>query len=227
MEFFLLSAACQRRMLVSMAVACLAVCSGTAYGQVRTKKPDRGVYRPPTLQPKAQTNEAPLEELLRAENDLGLREAPKPSQQSGRAVTGRAVTGRTGAGRAVNAPPAKWGAPLIDTELTNARNTNKTSPVLQPSGAAAPLKRLRNQGRVVSASRLAPPHRPQRTREIAVTGGEIWTEDTGVSYGPVIHDAIIEGGSDQYVAYDDGCDSGCDSIGRCARLRGPGVTTRF
>ena len=187
--------------LIALAVLCAAI---DAPAQVRTKKPDRGVYHAPEIDVDAAADiERPLRKLLDAERTAPLKAAPQPQRSVQGSATGK---------------PAKWGAPLVDAELVDAKMPQSTAPRIkrskQPPASrrrivSQPTRQPADHGELVRRDRqLAPPHRPQQHgMDVVITGGEVWLEEGE------IHDSI-ESFAPVLEACDGSvcCDSGCDSI---------------
>ena len=95
--------------LIAMIVSSAVV--GSA--QVRTKKPDRGVYRPPVVgEPNQQANQKP--DASRTKN---VSRKVNPTTRKPKSATASVKASATATSKNDQGVKPKWGAPLVDTEI--------------------------------------------------------------------------------------------------------------
>ena len=198
----------------SLVLACnLLLLTDKAVAQVRGKKPDREVYQSPVVQPE-EVDSAPalLSELIREGDGVELAAAPQPVRVEPQVE---------------DQPPAKWGAPLVDAELGDIKQTaGQRSRTDQPRQQReqmvplqpAPQRRVEASAQGRHRGQLELPHRPELVDDqVTVTGGEAWVDQGAVVYeGNEPYAPVIDDGA--YCDSCDGYDGGCDSIG-CGHRR--------
>lgn len=227
---------CRRPILIPLTAALsVAFVPAISWGQVRSKKPDRGVYQSPQLsdgavvranesnqvsttgqspdprqqaEPRPQASEPKLADLLRA--DAATREHSTAGDSDGpvRDLVAAPLTDARAPERATTAK--NGGARTVESREPITTRGALTNPI-EATNESLPdptLQRVSHNDVI-----LAPPTRvamrPQETvehTELWTEEGDNWSQDTGV-----IHDSTCDGCPDCDLT---GCDSlGCDSMG--------------
>ncbi len=219
-------AAPQFRVSLVFAVAALASTSSATAQVVRTKKPDRGVYRPPTVEVDTETQQtAPipqpdaesspkLAELIRGNSRRSIENAPQ--WQKAQPTSLELVP---------NQPDQPRGGPLFETQLDEAGSYRKTtipsswekdsdSDVVEATAAKSGLQRVNHDEVVLKRPRRTSLETEQAAwtepQEIWESQGSVVFENSGGMFAP---NCGCEGGYCDSGCINDGCDSiGCDSL---------------
>ena len=127
------SSALPIRPLLCIAIVCgflasALVCDSVGYAQVRTKKPDRGVYRSPVVGQESNIKQSVNRKALRETVAAGKSKPPSANTSTTaskrRSKTMEAPNSTSPKPLAVN---AKWGAPLEETDIVDIADVGKSN----------------------------------------------------------------------------------------------------